>query len=583
MSCDGGAPPRVWAPRARSVAVETESGRHPLAPAGGGWWAGDAPLPPGTDYRFSLDAHPGLPDPRSPLQPEGVHGPSRTVGADAHTWTDASWTGAELAGAVIYELHVGTFTPGGTFDAAVARLGHLVDLGVTAVEIMPVAEFPGDRGWGYDGVDLYAPHHAYGGPDGLRRLVDACHARGLAVVLDVVYNHLGPDGNYLGAYGPYFTDRYRTPWGEAINLDGADSDEVRGFIVDNALTWLRDFHVDGLRLDAVHAIVDSSAVHILEELATRVRALQAELGRRLWLIAESDLNDPRLIHDVEHGGYGLDAQWCDDLHHALHAVLTGERTGYYQDFGRLEDLAAALRRAYVFDGRYSRYRRRRFGRPAGGVDSSRFVVCLQDHDQVGNRAGGERSSALMSTGLLEVGAAIVLTSPFVPMLFQGEEWGASTPFLYFTDHTDPMLARAVSQGRRREFAAFGWDESAVPDPQDESTFTRSRLDWDELPREPHARLLAWHRELIALRHRLPQLRGGPLGAVEVRFDEEARWLVTERGGVAVAVNVGARPARIPFGPRGPGDVLLASAGGADRCGDILVLPPESAAVLDQSI
>ena len=583
MSCGGGTPPRVWSPRARGVAVETASGRVPLAPAGGGWWAGASALPPGTDYRLSVDGHPGLPDPRSPHQPEGVHGPSRTVDGEAHAWGDASWAGAELADAVLYELHVGTFTREGTFDAAIARLGHLVDLGVTAVEIMPVAEFPGDRGWGYDGVDLYAPHHAYGGPDGLRRLVDACHARGLAVVLDVVYNHLGPDGNYLGAYGPYFTDRHRTPWGEAINLDGPESDEVRAFIVDNALMWLRDFHLDGLRLDAVHAIVDTSAVHVLEELATRVRALEAELERRLWLIAESDLNDPRLLRDVAHGGYALDAQWCDDFHHALHAVLTGERTGYYQDFGRLEDLATALRRAYVFDGRYARYRRRHFGRPAGDLDASRFVVCLQNHDQVGNRAAGERSSALMSTGLLEVGAAMVLTAPFVPMLFQGEEWGASTPFLYFTDHRDPMLARAVSQGRRREFAAFGWDESAVPDPQSESSFTRSRLDWEEPRREPHARLLAWHRELIALRRRLPQLRGGELGAVWVRFDERERWLVTERGGVAVVANLGARAARIPFGSRGPGDVLLASADPVARSGDCLVVPPESAAVLDQSI
>jgi maltooligosyltrehalose trehalohydrolase len=574
---------RVWSPRARSVAVETASGRAPLRPAGGGWWTGDSPLPPGKWYRFSIDGHPGLPDPRSPFQPEGVHGPSRTVDGAAHVWRDAGWTGADLAGAVVYELHIGTFTPEGTFAAAAARLDHLVDLGVTAVEIMPVAEFPGDRGWGYDGVDLYAPHHAYGGPDGLRRLVDACHARGLAVLLDVVYNHLGPDGNYLGAYGPYFTDRHRTPWGEAINLDGPESDEVRAFIVDNALMWLRDFHIDGLRLDAVHAIVDTSAVHILEELAAGVRALEAELGRRLWVIAESDLNDPRLLRDVEHGGYGLDAQWCDDFHHALHTVLTGERTGYYQDYGRLEDLAAALRHAYVLDGRYSRYRRRHFGRPAGHLDASRFVVSLQNHDQVGNRAAGERSSALMSRGLLEVGAAMVLTAPFVPMLFQGEEWGASTPFLYFTDHRDPMLARAVSQGRRREFAAFGWDESAVPDPQEESSFTRSRLDWDEVRREPHARLLAWHRELIALRRRLPQLRGGELGSVCVRFDEEERWLVTERGGIAVAVNLGRGEARIPFDRPGPGEVLLASADPPVRSADALFLPPESAAVLDQSI
>ncbi|HEY0409035.1 MAG TPA: malto-oligosyltrehalose trehalohydrolase, partial [Candidatus Dormibacteraeota bacterium] len=546
-------------PRARRLDAELPGGRHPLRPQDGGWWSGDEPLAPGTDYRLSIDGGPGLPDPRSPFQPEGVHGPSRSVDHEAHAWDDAGWRGAELSDAVIYELHVGTFTPEGTFDAAAARLGHLVDLGVTAVEIMPVAEFPGERGWGYDGVDLYAPHHAYGGPEGLRRLVDACHAHGLAAVLDVVYNHLGPDGNHLGAYAPYFTDRYRTPWGEAINLDGRQSDAVRAFIVDNALMWLRDYHLDGLRLDAVHAIVDTSAVHILEELATRVAALEAELGRRLWLIAESDLNDPRVVRDPERGGYGLTAQWSDDFHHALHAALTGERTGYYVDFGRLEDVARALGRAFVFDGRYSRFRERRHGRPIGDLGGGRFVVCLQNHDQVGNRAGGERSSALMSTGLLRVGAALVLTAPYVPMLFQGEEWGASTPFLYFTDHVDPTLATAVSQGRRREFAAFGWDESAVPDPQDESSFVRSRLDWDEAGREPHAGLLAWHRDLIALRRRLPALRDPDLSAVCVRVDEEHRWLVMERRGVTVAANLGAGAARIPGGARGWGEVLLASA------------------------
>jgi maltooligosyltrehalose trehalohydrolase len=575
--------PRVWAPRARRLEAELPGGRHPLRPLDGGWWSGDEPLAPGTDYRLSLDGGPDLPDPRSPFQPEGVHGPSRSVDHGAHAWGDAGWRGAELADAVIYELHVGTFTPEGTFAAAAARLDHLVGLGVTAVEIMPVAEFPGERGWGYDGVDLYAPHHAYGGPEGLRRLVDACHARGLAAVLDVVYNHLGPDGNYLGAYGPYFTDRYRTPWGEAVNLDGRQSDEVRAFIVDNALMWLRDYHLDGLRLDAVHAIVDTSAVHILEELATRVAALEAELGRRLWLIAESDLNDPRVVRDPERGGYGLDAQWSDDFHHALHAALTGERTGYYVDYGRLEDVARALRRAFVFDGRYSRFRERRHGRPIGDLGGDRFVVCLQNHDQVGNRAAGERSSALMSTGLLRVGAALVLTAPFVPMLFQGEEWGASTPFLYFTDHVDPELATAVSQGRKREFAAFGWDESAVPDPQDESSFVRSRLDWDEIAREPHAGLLAWHRELIALRRRLPALRDGDLSAVCVRVDEEHRWLVMERHGVTVAANLGARAARIPGGSRGWGEVLLASAEAPCREGDALILPPESVVVLGQSI
>ena len=579
MSATRGRAPGVWAPRARRVEVEVAGRRTPLRRREGGWWEGGERLVPGTDYRFCLDGHPGLPDPRSALQPEGVHGPSRTVDHTDHVWGDDGWRGMELGDAVIYELHIGTFTPEGTFDAAATRLDHLVSLGITAVEVMPVAEFPGGHGWGYDGVDLFAPHHAYGGPDGLRRLVDACHARGLAVVLDVVYNHLGPDGNYLGAYGPYFTDTYRTPWGDAINLDGRQSDEVRRLIVDNALGWLRDYHLDGLRLDAVHAIVDSSAVHILEELAARVRALEAELDRRLWVIAESDLNDPRLVRDVVRGGYGLDAQWSDDVHHAIHSALTGERTGYYADYGSLEDVAAALTRGFVIDGRYSRYRERHFGRPIGDLGGHRFVVCLQNHDQVGNRAGGERSSALMSTGLLKVAAALLLTSAYVPMLFQGEEWGASTPFLYFTDHTDPMLARAVSQGRRREFAAFGWDEAAVPDPQDPATFARSKLDWAELVRRPHAGVLTWYRSLIHLRHRRPSLRDGDLGAVRVRCDEGRRWLVAERRGVAVAANLGESRALLSLPRPDGGEVLLASEGVAAWDGDGLVLPPESAAVI----
>ena len=379
----------------------------------------------------------------------------------------------------IYELHVGTFSPEGTFDGAAARLDHLVDLGVDVVELLPVAQFPGRHGWGYDGVDLYAPHDPYGGPDGLKRLVDACHARGLAVVIDVVYNHLGPAGNYLAEFGPYFTDRYTTPWGTAVNLDGPDSDPVRDFVVGNALMWVRDYHADGLRLDAIHAIVDTSAVHILEELRAQVEALAAELGRQVFLIAESDLNDPKIVHRPELGGYGIDAQWSDDFHHALHAVLTGERTGYYADFGSLDHLAKSLRQAYVYDGGYSPHRRRRHGRSPAGLPPTRFLGYLQNHDQVGNRATGERSSMLLSTGLLKVAAAIVLLGPFVPMLFQGEEWAASTPFLYFTDHDDPELGEAVSEGRRREFAAFGWSPEQVPDPQAPETFEASVLRWDE--------------------------------------------------------------------------------------------------------
>ena len=360
---------RVWAPRAERVDLEIDGASPvPMVPAHGGWFEAEADA---TDYAFRLDGGPPRPDPRSPWQPNGVDGPSRVVDHAAFPWTDQAWKGLHLPSAVVYELHVGTFTPEGTFDAVIERLDHLVELGVDTVELMPVAEFPGDRGWGYDGVDLYAPHHAYGGPDGFKRLIDACHGRGIAVILDVVYNHLGPSGNFLPEFAPYFTDRYATPWGEAVNLDGPDSDEVRRFFVDNALMWLRDYHVDGLRLDAVHAIVDTSAIHLLEQLAVEVADLSTHVGRPLWLVAESDLNDPRLIWPREVGGYGLDAQWSDDFHHALHAVLTGERSGYYADFGSLSQVATALQRAYVFAGGHSPFRRRRRRRACRSPRSSR--------------------------------------------------------------------------------------------------------------------------------------------------------------------------------------------------------------------
>src|SRR5581483_2227531 len=443
---------RVWAPRAGAVELECAGRRRAMVAEQDGWWSAGAATPaPGVDYAFLLDGEGPLPDPRSPCQPAGVHGPSRAVDHAAFPWVHRALRAPPLAGAVIYELHVGTFSPGGTFDSAIQYLDRLVDLGVTHVELMPVAEFPGTRGWGYDGVDLYAAHHAYGGPDGLKRLVDACHGRGLAVLLDVVYNHLGPSGNYLARYGPYFTDRHRTPWGDAVNYDDAGSNEVRRFVVDNALMWLRDYRIDGLRLDAVHAIYDSSATHVLEELQKEVDALSAREQRPLVLIAESDLNDPRLVRAREAGGYGLAAQWSDDFHHAVHALLTGERQGYYEDFGRMADLAAALERAFVYAGRRSAHRGRRHGRTPIGIPAQRFVAFAHNHDQIGNRAQGDRLSHLAGTRRAMIAAALVLTSPFVPLLFQGEEWGASTPFLYFTDHDDPDLARAVSEGRRREF------------------------------------------------------------------------------------------------------------------------------------
>jgi maltooligosyltrehalose trehalohydrolase len=535
--------PRVWAPLAREVALDLGDRRLDMRSEAGGWFTHSGQLTAGTDYRFVLDQGEPLPDPRSRWQPAGPLGPSRVQGED-FPWSDQSWAGFSFADAVLYELHVGTFSPAGTFDGVTERLDHLVELGVSAIELMPVNEFSGSRNWGYDGVDLFAPHHAYGGPPGLKRLVDACHRRGLGVLLDVVYNHLGPVGNILPRFGPYFTSRYATPWGEAINFDGPGSDEVRAFVFDNAVQWFREYHVDGLRLDAVHAIFDTSAVHVLEELAARVHELAERLGRPLWLIAESDLNDPRLLRDPELGGYGLDAQWNDDFHHALHAALTGERSGYYVDFGRLADIGKALQDVFVYDGRYSRFRGRRHGRPALGLGGNRFVGYLQNHDQVGNRARGERSSRLMSPGRLRAGAALVFTAPFIPMLFMGEEWGASTPFPFFADHQDPQVARATIEGRRREFEAFGWRAQDIPDPQVEATFAAARLDWAELDREPHRAVLDWHRQLAALRRATPELRDGRRDRIRVEFDERAGWLVVDRPPLRVACNLGSASVRL---------------------------------------
>jgi len=562
---------RVWAPGAESVELELPPRRIAMNAEPMGWWSVDVDARAPAEYAFIVDRGEPLPDPRSPWQPFGVHGASRTVDHGAFRWTDERWQAPPLASGVVYELHVGTFTPEGTFDAAIGRIPHLVDLGVTHVEVMPVNEFPGEWGWGYDGVDLYAPHHAYGGPEGLKRLVNALHEAGLAAILDVVYNHLGPCGNYLSNFGPYFTSTVRTPWGDAINFSEAGSDEVREFFLGNALMWLRDYHFDGLRLDAVHAIVDTSAVHVLEELADRVEELEREMGRHLVLIAESDLNDSRLIRPRELGGYGLDAQWSDDLHHALHTILTGERGGYYADFGCMRQLAKALETGFVYDGCYSEYRGRRHGRPLGEVAKSKLVTSLQNHDQVGNRAAGERISALAPAERVKAGAALILLAPFVPMVFQGEEWAASTPFLYFTDHIDPALGRMVSEGRKNEFRAFGWEPESVPDPQEFATFQRSKLDWDERERGAHRDVLRWYRELIALRRRLR-------GDARVEFSEAERWLRMDRGGASVFVNLGDRPRTLPA----KGRLLAASRPDVEMSGNGLVLPADSAAVVEKA-
>ncbi len=529
---------RVWAPERRRVDVVADGRRLPMEQVDGGWWeVDDRDAGAGTRYGFSLDGGEFRPDPRSPSQPDGILGLSEVVDQAEHRWTDAGWRGSSLPGSILYELHIGTFSPEGTFDGAIDRLPHLSRLGVDTVEIMPVAEFSGDHGWGYDGVDLYAPHHAYGGPRGLKRLVDACHASGLAVVLDVVYNHLGPIGNFLAEFGPYFSETHHTLWGAALNFDGPGSDEVRRFVIDNALMWLRDYHFDGLRLDAVHAIVDQSPVHVLEQLASEVERLRVQTRRTAYIVAESDANDPRLVRAREAGGYGLDASWADDWHHAVHATLTGERAGYYEDFGSLEQLAKALRQAWVYDGEWSPHRRRVRGRKPYGLPPHAFVVATQDHDQVGNRAAGERLCRLVDEGRARAAAALLLTTPFTPLLFQGEEWGASSPFQYFTDHRDPEVGRAVSEGRRKEFASFGWRER-VPDPQDPATFERSKLRWEELGEPGHRDMLEWYRRLIALRRRLPAPPDEVGEGIEVHVDDEARRIGFAREGVRVCVNLG---------------------------------------------
>jgi maltooligosyltrehalose trehalohydrolase len=556
--------PRVWAPCARGVEFVLADGRVPMDAEADGWWTPPIELPPGTDYRFALDGGAALPDPRSPSQPNGVHGPSRTVDHDAFAWADDGFAQRPLADAVVYELHVGTFSPAGTFDAAIERLETLVELGITHVQLMPVAEFSGDRGWGYDGVDLFAPHHAYGGPHGLKRFVDAAHAQGLGVLLDVVYNHLGPDGNYLDHFGPYFTDRYATPWGRAVNFDDGDSAGVRRFVVDNALMWMRDYHVDGLRLDAVHAIFDASPRHILEEIADATRDLEARVGRPLVVTAESALNDARLVRSGGRG-YGLDAIWADDVHHAVHVALTGERSGYYGPFTDPTLLGRAMREPFVHADPAS-------PKHPQGLSGDRFVAFVQNHDQVGNRARGDRLGHLVSPGRVRIAAALLLTSPYVPLIFAGEEWAASSPFQYFTGHESPDLADAVRDGRRSEFAAFGWDPEAIPDPQDLATFERSRLKWDERETEPHRQVLAWYRDLIALRHATPSLRDGDRSAVDA--DAAGGTIVVRRGPVSVAANLGPSDARLPIA----GDVRMCWPTDVAIDGGCVALPPDGVVV-----
>ena len=592
----------VWAPYAERVAVQISPDSGPLTTlqrGESGYHSGVVRgVRPGTRYKYVLDGEMSLPDPASRYQPEGVHGPSEVCSGE-FPWTDGAWTGTRLEDYVIYELHIGTFTSQGTFDAVVERLGDLRALGITAIELMPVAQFPGERNWGYDGACPYAAHNSYGGPDGLRRLVNACHSQGLAAVLDVVYNHFGPEGNYAGEFGPYFTKRYHTPWGSAMNFDGPGSDEVRHFFIENAVYWLRDCHFDALRLDALHAILDTSAVPFLAELSDRVEKERTETGRHMHLIGESDLNDPRLIRTRERGGMGLNAQWNDDFHHALHVLLTGEQTGYYTDFGSIEQMQRAFRDGFVYEGQYSHYRQRRHGAPSTDIPPRRFVVFSQNHDQVGNRAAGDRLSASVSSESLKLAAACVVLSPNIPLLFMGEEYGETAPFPYFVSHSDPALVEAVRKGRREEFAGFGW-QGALPDPQDTGTFLSARLHWQERETGHHGVLLSFYRELLRLRQTVPALREGTPVAASV-VPPESRALLVRRehaaGDVLLALNFDRKDSSVSGDfLHGRWTKLLDSSdcrwmGDSSRLPDYpevdsgagLTLPPQSAVLLSRAV
>jgi maltooligosyltrehalose trehalohydrolase len=510
----------------------------------------------GVDYFYRLPGGQEHPDPVSRWQPWGVHGPSRIVDPDSFRWSDQSWAGLPLKEFIIYELHTGTFTPEGTFDSVMARLPYLRDLGITAIELMPVAEVPGSRNWGYDGAHLYAPQSSYGGPAGLKKLINAAHQSGLAVVMDVVYNHLGPEGNYVPEFIPVFSDAYHTPWGKAINFDGPESDGVRRWIIDNALYWLTEYHVDALRLDAVHGIYDVSARHILAELSEAFHTQASRLGRQAWVIAESDLEDVRLIHPPALGGYALDAQWHDDFHHALYARLTGERAGFQVDFGSLADLAKSIREGFVLDWKYSRYRRRHYGSCSTHCPGEQFVGFIQNHDQIANTSRGQRISRLVSLPEQKLAAVLTLCSSFLPLLFMGEEYGETAPFLFFTSFEDVGLAKAVTEGRKREMGGQSW-ASAFADPQDPATFERSKLDWSRPAISPHAEILRLHRDLISLRKQHPCLGNCRKDLTEIQFDECAEFFVMNRsdssGGAALLVlnfSAHAQPIAVPSAPQG---------------------------------
>ncbi|MEO7030496.1 MAG: malto-oligosyltrehalose trehalohydrolase [Acidobacteriaceae bacterium] len=531
----------LWAPRAEKMALKLGDRVLPMeGPNKRGWWSLEVDgAGYGDDYAFLIDDDPTLyPDPRSNAQTNGVHGMSRLYDHSTFEWHDQLWRGSPKTGAVFYEVHVGTFSQEGTFDGAIPHLDYLADLGITHVELMPVAEFAGERGWGYDGVALFATHEPYGGPDGLKRFVDACHARSLSVVLDLVFNHFGPVGSYADKFAPYLTDKHRTPWGEAVNLDEGGSDEVRRFFCDNALMWLRDYHCDGLRFDAVHEFYDRSAVHFIEQISAEVERLSATVGKEFFLIAESDLNDPRVVRPLEARGYGMDAQWSDDFHHSLFTILYTKEPGrgYYDDFGTMADLHKALQHAYVYDGRYSTYRKHKHGRPVEGLSAHHFIHFDQNHDQVGNRAMGERLEHLCGLDAAKVAIGIVLMAPYLPMLFMGEEFASSSPFLYFADHEDDEMRKRVADGRKRDFALFFGDE--VPNPEDVETFKKSKLNWEEIGEGKHAEMLAWTKALIKLRRSTAALNDGDMHHLLVSTDGPRKTLTMQREEVRIVANFG---------------------------------------------
>ena len=526
---------RVWAPNLTSLAVRVMGGNEgepsrtiPMRQSSDSEFVATVPqVGAGADYVYVLDGERERPDPVSRWQPGGVHAPSRVVDPASFRWSDQGWSGIPLRDFIIYELHTGTFTRDGTFAGVIARLPYLRDLGVTAIEIMPVAEVPGNRNWGYDGASLYASQSSYGGPTGLKKLVDACHQHGLAVVLDVVYNHLGPEGNYLPEFAPCFTDTHHTPWGKAINFDGPESDGVRRFIIDNALYWLTEYHVDALRLDAIHGIYDFGARHILDELSQAFQDQARRLQRQAWLIAESDLEDVRIINPRAKGGYAFDAQWHDDFHHALYALLTGQREGFLMDFGAVANLSKSVTEGFVFDWKYSHYRRRHYGSSSKDRPGEQFVGFIQNHDQVANTSRGKRLSSLVSSGQQKLAAVLTLSSPFLPLLFMGEEYGETAPFLYFTSFDDPGLAAAVTAGRKKELGSH-YSESEFADPQAPGTFEHCKLDWSKTEVSPHAEILRLYRDLISLRRRHLSLANCRKELTEIQFNEQRKWLLMKR-------------------------------------------------------